>query len=314
MRKKNFLVTGGTGFIGAAITKHLIKNGHKVSVLDNNSRGKIKRLSHVKNKFSFVKGDIRNFKKVLLASKNKNAVVHLAYINGTETFYKKPVEILEIAIKGIMNVIDACIKNKIKELYIASSSEVYQTPVKIPTKETEMLKIPNVYNPRYSYGGGKIISELMGIHYGKKYFKKLIIFRPHNVYGPDMGNEHVIPQFINRMKKIRKKSNKFNILGSGKEVRSFIHINDFTNAFGLILKRGKHLQIYNIGTKDKIQIKKLAEIISKIMNKKILIKNKKIAKGSTKMRCPDISKIQRMGFIKKMSLREGLKNIIEKNK
>ena len=129
-----------------------------------------------------------------------------------------------------------------------------------------------------------------------------------------MGNEHVIPQFINRMKKIRKKSNKFNILGSGKEVRSFIHINDFTNAFGLILKRGKHLQIYNIGTKDKIQIKKLAEIISKIMNKKILIKNKKIAKGSTKMRCPDISKIQRMGFIKKMSLREGLKNIIEKNK
>ena len=142
----------------------------------------------------------------------------------------------------------------VQELYLASSSEVYQTPNKIPTDEKEILKVPDVYNPRYSYGGGKIITELMGIHYGKKYFKKLIIFRPHNVYGPDMGNEHVIPQFINRMKKIRKKSNKFNILGSGKEVRSFIHINDFTNAFGLILKRGKHLQIYNIGTKDKIQI------------------------------------------------------------
>ena len=95
--------------------------------------------------------------------------------------------------------------SKIKELYIASSSEVYQTPVKIPTKETEMLKIPNVYNPRYSYGGGKIISELYGLHFAKKFLKKFIIFRPHNVYGKDMGNDHVIPEFINRFKKIGSK-------------------------------------------------------------------------------------------------------------
>ena len=94
---------------------------------------------------------------------------------------------------------EACIKNKIKEIFLASSSEVYQTPIKIPTDEKEILKIPDVYNPRYSYGGGKILTELMGINYGKKYFKKMIIFRPHNVYGQDMGNEHVIPEFINKI-------------------------------------------------------------------------------------------------------------------
>ena len=258
MKKKKFLVTGGTGFIGSAITKYLIKNNYKVSVLDNNSRGKLRRLNDVKGKFSFIKGDVRNMDKVLSACRNKDAVIHLAYINGTETFYKKPVEVLDIAIKGIINVIESCIKNKIKKLYIASSSEVYQTPLKIPTKENEMLKIPDIYNPRYSYGGGKIISELLGIHYGKKYFKKLVIFRPHNVYGSDMGNEHVIPQFINRMKKIKKNKGNFNILGSGKEVRSFVHINDFTRAFGLILKKAKHLEIYNIGTQEKIKIKELA--------------------------------------------------------
>ena len=234
----------------------------------------------------------------------------MAYINGTETFYKKPVEILDIAIKGIISVVEACVKNKIKELYIASSSEVYQTPYKIPTKENEMLKIPDIYNPRYSYGGGKIVSELVGVHYGKKYFKKLVIFRPHNVYGPDMGNEHVIPQFINRMKKIKKNKKNFSILGSGKEIRSFIHIDDFTNAFGLILKKAKHLEIYNIGTQEKIRINKLALLISKLMNRKILIKRKKIAKGGTKMRCPDISKIKKMGFVKKITLKTGLKNII----
>ena len=139
MKKKNFLVTGGTGFIGSAITKYLIKNNYKVSVLDNNSRGKLSRLNDVKGKFSFIKGDVRNMNKVLSACRNKDAVIHLAYVNGTETFYKKPVEVLDIAVKGIINVIESCIKNKIREIYIASSSEVYQTPSKIPTTENEML-------------------------------------------------------------------------------------------------------------------------------------------------------------------------------
>jgi|TARA_B100001079_G_C16407247_1_gene514325 nucleoside-diphosphate-sugar epimerase len=310
MKKKNFLITGGTGFIGSAITKYLIKNKYKVSVFDNNSRGKLNRLHEVANKFVFINGDIRNIKKVSAACKNKDVVIHLAYVNGTETFYKKPIEILDIAVKGIINVIESCIKNKIKELYIASSSEVYQTPFTIPTKESEMLKIPDIYNPRYSYGGGKIISELLGIHYGKKFFKKLVIFRPHNVYGSDMGNEHVIPQFINRMKKINKNKKNFNIMGTGKEIRSFIHINDFINAFSLILRKAKHLEIYNIGTEEKIRINKLALLISKLMNKKIFIKRKKIAKGSTRMRCPDITKIKKIGFVKRISLKKGLENII----
>ena len=158
--------------------------------------------------------------------------------------------------KGIINIIDSCIKNKVKELYLASSSEVYQTPDTIPTDETEPLRIPDIFNPRYSYGGGKILTELMGIHYGKKYFKKLIIFRPHNVYGPNMGNEHVVPELINRFKKLKGK--KFKIQGTGNEIRSFIYIDDFVKAFNLILNKGKHLNIYNIGTSDKIQIKNLA--------------------------------------------------------
>ena len=308
--KKKILITGGTGFIGSAITKYLIKKNYKISVFDNNSRGRLTRLKSVNGRFSFIRGDIRNFKKINSACKNKNVVIHLAYINGTETFYKKPIEILDIAVKGIINVIESCIKNNVKELYIASSSEVYQTPIKVPTKESEMLKIPDIYNPRYSYGGGKIISELLGIHFGKKYFRKLVIFRPHNVYGPDMGNGHVIPQFINRIKKISKKNKNFSILGSGREIRSFIHIDDFIQAFGLIMKKGKHLGIYNIGTQDKIEIKNLAFLISRLTNKRIIIKNKKIAKGSTKVRCPNISKIKKMGFVKKVPLKNGLKNII----
>ena len=165
-------------------------------------------------------------------------------------------------------------------------------------------------NPRYSYGGGKILSELIGINYGRKYFKKLIIFRPHNVYSGDMGNDHVIPEFINKFKKL--KNRKFKIIGSGNEIRSFIHIDDFVNAFALIMKKGKHLNIYNIGTSVKIKIKDLAKMMSKIFKKKIVLNKTKLSKGGTKIRIPNINKIKKLGFKAQIDLNKGLKKILDK--
>ena len=308
MKKKTFLVTGGTGFIGSNISSLLVNKGHNVKIFDNNFRGSVQKIKDFKKKIKFIKGDIRNKKSLNKALKNTDAVIHLAYVNGTKYFYSKPVLVLDIAIKGILNVIEGCIKNKIKELYLASSSEVYQTPNKIPTDENESLKIPNIFNPRYSYGGGKILTELMGVHYGKKYFKKLIIFRPHNVYGPNMGNEHVIPQFINRFKSLKGKN--FKIQGTGNEIRSFIYIKDFLSAFNLLLNRGKHLRVYNIGTVEKIKIKNLAFKLSKILKKKIILKQSPLAKGGTKVRIPNIKKIKKLGFIPKFYLDKGLREIL----
>lgn len=308
MKKKTFLVTGGTGFIGSNICKHLISKNYNVKIYDNNSRGSISKIKNFKKRVKFIKGDIRNQRALNKALKNTDAVIHLAYVNGTKYFYSKPVLILDIAVKGIINIIEACKTNNVKELYLASSSEVYQTPNKVPTDEHEPLKIPNIFNPRYSYGGGKILTELMGIHYGKKYFKKLIIFRPHNVYGSDMGNEHVVPEFINRFKSIKGKN--FKIQGTGNEIRSFIYIDDFISAFNIILNRGKHLNIYNIGTAEKIKIKDLAYKLSKIFKKKIIIKKSSLAKGGTKVRVPNINKIKRIGFKPKFNLEKGLRKTL----
>ena len=308
---KSFLVTGGTGFIGSSICELLIQRGHKVTVFDNNSRGSLKRLLRLNNKIRFIKGDIRDKSKVFKSLKNINAVIHLAYINGTKYFYEKPDLILDVAVKGLVNIFDGCKKHNIKELYLASSSEVYQTPLKVPTKEDEPLKVPDINNPRYSYGGGKILTELMGVHYGKKFFKKLIIFRPHNVYGADMGNEHVIPEIISKIRKI-KKNKILKIQGSGNEIRSFIFIKDFVKAFSCLLSKGKHLQIYNIGTSKSMKIKELVHRISKIMKKKIVIKTTPLRKGGTKIRMPDITKIKKLGFKPKYSIEQGLREIILK--
>ena len=92
--KKKVLVTGGSGFIGSAIVKYLVDKGEEVVVFDNNSRGKVKRLNRVIKKIKFIKGDIRNMKKLYKISTPIDTVIHLAYVNGTEYFYKKPFEIL----------------------------------------------------------------------------------------------------------------------------------------------------------------------------------------------------------------------------
>ena len=142
MKKKTFLVTGGTGFIGSNISNFLVNKGYNVKIFDNNSRGSIQKIKDFKKKIKFIKGDVRNKQSLNKALKNTDAVIHLAYVNGTKYFYSKPVLVLDIAIKGILNIIEGCIENKIKELYLASSSEVYQTPDKIPTDEQEPLKNP----------------------------------------------------------------------------------------------------------------------------------------------------------------------------
>ena len=204
------------------------------------------------------------------------------------------------------------LKKNIKELYLASSSEVYQTPLTIPTSESEMMKIPDPYNPRYSYGAGKIISEILSINYCREILDKLIIFRPHNVYGPNMGKEHVIPELI--MKAINAKKNKERkllIQGDGKQTRSFNYIDDFCNGILLLLNDAKGFNTYNIGSKNEIQIKDLAEMIIKKLdyNLEIQITHEKI--GGTKRRCPDISKICKLGYEEKVNLDIGLNNTID---
>ena len=167
---KNYLVTGGTGFIGTAVVENLsrLKNT-KIIVYDNNSRiSRIKSSNKFKNVI-YINGDIRNRNKLNSVFKKYriNTIVHLAYINGTRFFYEKPCEIIDVAARGMQNVIELGIRYKTPNFFLASSSEVYHEPKIIPTPENIDLKIPNIFNPRFSYGGGKIFCELMAANYGK---------------------------------------------------------------------------------------------------------------------------------------------------
>src|SRR5262249_51961048 len=163
-------------------------------------------------------------------------------VNGTEYFYSHPDLVLDVAVKGMIHVLDACRAHGVGELVLASSSEVYQVPPVVPTPEDVPLVVPDVLNPRYSYGGGKIISELLAINAGRRQLRRVVVFRPHNVYGPDMGYEHVIPQFAERMRQLAAAQPRgrlaFPIQGSGGETRAFIHIDDAAEAVWQVIDKG----------------------------------------------------------------------------
>ena len=311
----HYIVSGGSGFIGSSLVKRLVKDGHKVTVLDNNSRGESSRLDSLIGKIKFIECDIRNTDEVINLTKGAHSFIHLAAVNGTENFYKDPEKVLDIGVRGILSAIDACRHNNIKELIVASSSEAYQTPSIVPTPEKVPLIVPDVMNARYSYGGSKIISELLAINYGRKDFNRVMIFRPHNVYGPDMGWEHVIPEFILRMNDLFTSNNQkkleFQIEGSGKETRAFIYIDDFIKGLMKVINLGEHLNIYHIGTDDEIELSNLAMQIAHIFNKEITVIPGDLKKGGTLRRCPDISKLQDLGFKKSYRLEEGLKQCVE---
>ena len=315
IKGRKYFVTGGSGFIGGALVQRLVAEGAKVRVFDNHLRGSPRHLTPVIDKIDLVRGDIRNPSAVLRASEGCDAIIHLAYLNGTEYFYTKPELVLEIGVKGIMNTLDAALAHGIKDFVLASSSEVYQTPPVIPSPENVPLIVPDVLNPRYSYGGGKIICELLCINYGRKFFDRMTIFRPHNVYGPDMGGEHVLPQFLLRAKAAVEKTPTgdvpFPMQGDGSETRAFIYIDDFTDGLLRVIQHGKHNEIYHIGTDEEVPVRAVAEQVVALFGRKARFEQTPLQAGSTMRRCPNITKLRALGFAPKIPFADGLKRMFD---
>ncbi len=312
------LITGGAGFIGFHLAKQLSSEGFEVVILDNLFRGQMdddfRELISIDN-VRFINIDLTEKEAFEGLEVDFDVIYHLAAINGTKYFYEMPEKVLRTNILSLINILDWIVRTKGKRIIWLSSSEVYAgtqvaVDLQIPTPEDISLIISDVSNPRYSYAGSKIAGELLCMSYASTYDLDIRIVRPHNIYGPRMGYEHVIPQFIMR---ILNGDDPFKIYGASQS-RAFCYIDDFINSIKLLNETSilDTQRIVNIGSEEEIAILDLANRMFDLFDYHPELEMLQAPEGSVNRRCPDISLArQALGYMPRIDLNVGLKRTFD---
>jgi dTDP-glucose 4,6-dehydratase/UDP-glucose 4-epimerase len=152
-------VTGGCGFVGSRLVRHLVDAGHDVTVFDNVSRGAVEKLGPAADAVDLIQGDVREYDELADAVDDPDVLYHLAAINGTKNFYERPLSVLDVNVRGTQNVVDLMADRDIPRLVFTSSSEAYGFPREFPTPETHPLQVMDAENDRFSYAGSKVVGE-----------------------------------------------------------------------------------------------------------------------------------------------------------
>lgn len=307
---KKALVTGSAGFLGSFLSEKLLDRGYEVIGIDNFFRGKRNYLPSNES-FKFYEIDLaeepKKTKKVM-EREEPNFVFHYAAINGTKYFYDIPYKVFSKNIRMTQNVLQAVQATKTDKIIYASSSEVYGSSPKIPTPEEHPIVIkPQV--TRDSYAASKAFSEFYVRLFSAQREVDHLILRIFNTYGPRMDTSEygqVIPEFIRKVYS----DDQFTIIGDGKQTRAFCYVNDHTR-LALQLAEEVSNEIVNIGTDHKIEIKKLAREVHKVIGEKFQAKHLPPRDHDPRHRCPKITKLRDLtGSKPKIRLEEGLKKTV----
>ncbi len=310
------LITGGAGFVGWHLAKLLSENSsHKVYIIDDLSRGRQDEdFSEIvkKDNVEFFNQDLKDIETLKKVSEiGFDCIYHCAAVNGTKNFYERPYHTLSNNVLTAINIIET-FKNSRAKFLFTSSSETYSgnENLSVPTPEVVNVSIKDVFNPRWSYAGSKIVGEQLFIHAAKEYGIRFSIVRPHNFYGERMGYDHVIPGVI---KRILEKQDPFEIIG-GNETRSFCYVGDAVRAMEKVMVSDKtDGKIINIGRSDEILIE---EVYKKIFDLTGFspknVAQKDSPEGSAPRRCPDVSLLKELtGYSAQTPLEEGIRKTYE---
>ena len=298
-----FVVTGGAGFIGSHLTKHLIKQGHSVTVVDNLRRGSMNNLKEVKDEIDFHKIDITDYKKMKIAVKNIDCVFHEAALGSVPHSYKEPKEYHRVNVDGTENIFKLGKEFGFKIVY-ASSSSVYGNQTSFPIKEDAEKK------PLNPYGVTKLLGEELATRYAKEGVQ-IIGMRYFNVYGIGQNENYagVIPLFIEKL--VNHSSPIIN--GDGEQIRSFTFVDDVVKANVLAFESPIEHAFLNIASNEAISINKLADTIIQLSGLEIEPVHEKPREGDIKISHADVSLAQELiRWSPKTSLYDGLKQIFPK--
>ncbi len=290
------LVTGGAGFIGSYLVDRLIKEGHKVVVIDNLSTGKKENLNP---KTTFYKIDIRSLKISQIFRKEKPQIVfHYAAQIDVRKSIENPIEDAKVNILGTLNLLENCRKHKVKKFIFTSSVGVYGEPQKLPVSENHPL------NPIAPYPITKLAIEKY-LDFYQSQGLNFTSLRYSNIYGPrqiSAGEGGVVAIFINKILKGEKPI----IFGDGNQTRDFLYVEDAVEAAVLVIKAPIG-SIYNVGTNKEITVNTLFKLLSNILKTKIKPNFRPFRQGEIVNSRINYSKIKKdLGWKPKYTLEKGL--------
>ncbi len=296
----NFAVTGGTGFIGSHLVRHLVAEGHGVTVIDNLFRGRMSNLEGIQDKIQLVKLDILDYEKLRSTLQNVDGIFHQAALTSVPESYEKEDEYKKVNITGTENIFKIAQEFKIKVVY-ASSSSVYGNIDKIPITEDFERK------PINPYGLTKLEDEYLAEKYSKL-GAQIIGLRYFNVYGLGQTLDYagVITKFLENISAGKPPI----VFGDGSQIRDFIFVKDVARANLAAMNSSIDHEFFNIGTGTAISIKDLAYLMIKISGKKIEPIFDKLPDGDVKNSQADVTLTKKMlGWESVTKLEEGLSTL-----
>ncbi|QOW11179.1 NAD-dependent epimerase/dehydratase family protein [Kaistella flava (ex Peng et al. 2021)] len=334
----NYIVTGGSGFIGSHLVEHLLKNGHSVINIDNfddfyDYKIKIKNtLESVGEtlEFSFHEKEL-DIKKLIFETSSKNyqlyyqdirdkkglknifqkhqidMVIHLAALAGVRPSIEKPLEYEEVNIKGTMNLWELCKEFQIKKFINASSSSVYGNNEKTPFSEEDAVE-----NPISPYAATKKCGEILGHVYHHLYGIDMIHLRFFTVYGPRQRPDLAIHKFT----KLISEGQEIPFYGDGSTARDYTFIDDVIEGIHKsmmhIETHDKVYEIINLGESEVINLNEMVETIENELEKKSLKKNLPLQPGDVEKTNANIQKAKTLiGYQPRTHFQNGIKKFVE---
>jgi UDP-glucose 4-epimerase len=299
------LVTGGAGFIGSHLIDALIEEGNEVRCIDNFSSGRKEFIEQSMEKgLELIEGDMLNRDDIRRALKGCDTVFHLAANPDVRLGVENTEVHLEQNIIATYNLLEEMRNAGVKKIAFTSSSTVYGEAEEIPTPESYGPLIPISL-----YGASKLAAEGLIASYCHTFDMQSVIYRFANVVGP-RSTHGVTYDFI---KKLRENENELEILGDGKQKKSYLYISDCIEAmlFGMDKSRNK-VEIFNIGSEDWVDVSKIADIVSKEMSLSPKyrftggVDGGRGWKGDVKIMRLSIEKLKNMGWTPKYGSEEAI--------
>jgi UDP-glucuronate 4-epimerase len=308
----NCLVTGGAGFIGSHLTARLLREGHRVAVVDDFNdfyEPAIKERNFARlqpaDRVALHRLDITDKPALdrVFAAEKFDAVVHLAARAGVRPSIQQPLLYVQTNVEGTVNLLECARAAGIKKFVFASSSSVYGVNSKVPFSESDPI-----FKPISPYAATKLAGEAICHSYHHLYGMDMTCLRFFTVYGPSQRPDLAIHKFA----RLIAAGKPIEVYGDGTTRRDYTFIDDIVEGI-LACIRGKFgYEIFNLGNSNTVELRHLIELLERAMGKEAAIDRQPEQPGDAPITLADIAKARRMlGYDPKTKIEQGIPKFVE---